>query len=452
MSVKADPKQQLQKLDVEASCLENELMTIKSARTQASEAVLQFKRQLQTACLEVEKKNDSQRDRIQFLQRALETSEKEKDRLLSRLKQIDNEIGTQKEKYDSQVEALQYQAYEVETNLKSKIQVALHQLRGLREFQEHKHQMDQQMRTVSHILAKEKKERIAEQSLIHKALQSQREHYENQLNNDLNEANGFATKFEDLHLDKATTKILHEAEAKREELQRENSLTAEVLKKNDQLRHQLLDLEQQKKILNDLEKTLTLQSVDLKAKLGEVTNKYNDSLEATKEQINQLRNNMKERTAELTNHLENLKQENANVKRQLALSQKNLEKAQNLKEEKLRKQQELLGVMNEAAIFILTSLELQEQEPTKETIVKNSNSLNAVIRKLANVAQDMTGVESRSADSSNKNDSSAQTDKKMSNRFDFMKKGTNDFKNNTEYQKVYGNKDVTKFLRVQRNK
>ena len=449
---KSDPKLILDKLNVENHCLENELMSIKSARTQANEAVLQFKKQLMAASLEVEKKSESQRDRIEFLHRSLEFAEKEKEKLNSRLKQIEHDIDSQKDKYESQVEALQYQSHEIETNLKSKIQVALHQLRGLREFQEHKHQMDQQMRTVSHLLTKERKERISEQSAIHKQLQSQREFFENLLNGGINEANAFATKFEDKYLDKATTKILHETEQKREELKKENIITSDVLKKNDQLRHQLLDLEQQKKLLIDSEKSLTIQSVDLKNKVEELTNKMNETLNSSKEKLNQLKFKMNNKINELTEKLQNLKLENSNIKKQVVLSQKNLEKVELIKEEKLRKQHELLGVMNEAAIFVLTSLELQEKEPTKDDIVKNSNSLNAVIRKLANVAQDISSVESKNIDQNNKNDSSVQTDKKILNRSILSKPLSDEFKNNSEYQRVYGNNNKNKFVHVQRNK
>ena len=396
--IKPEPQQTLQKLSISTDLLENELMNIKSSRTRANQAILQFKRQLQAVAMDVEKKTESQQDRINYLNHAIKAAGQEKERLNSKLRQIQIEVEAQKDKYESQVEAMQYQAHEVETNLKSKIQVALHQLRGLREFQEHKHQMDEQMRNVSNLLTKERKERLAEQSAIHKKLQAQREYYEKQLSHDLAQADAFATEFQDLHLDLATTKILHETEAKREALKQENNNTFEVIKKNDQLRHQLQDLEQQRKLFTDTEKNLTSQAVDFKTKLNDTSKKVEEAIESNKQKLEALRTRMGNKIAELNDRLNNATQLNENLKRQVNLQQKALQRAESMRDEKLRKEQELLCVMNEAAIFVLTSLELQEQEPSKDEVFAHSSGLNAVIRKLANISQEMTGIEKKPID------------------------------------------------------
>lgn len=409
-NIKVDAPTQIQKLSVDAQLLENELMSIKSSRTRANQAVLNFKKQLQLAALDIEKKTDSQKDRADYLTHAIFAAEKEKERLNTKLRQLEHECENQKEKYEQQVEAMQYQAHEVETQLKSKIQVTLHHLRGLKEFQEHKHQMDEQMKTVSHLLAKEKKDRAHEQSLIHKKLQAQREYYERQLTDDLAQADAFANEFEDLHLDLVTTKILHETEAKREALKSENALTLDVLKKNDQLRHQVQSLEQQKKLLSDSEKTLTSQAIDLKAKLEDVKSKVDESILQSKQKLEDIRSKMNVKINELTNRYSDVVAQNEDLKKQIALAQKTLDDAECMKNERQRKQRELLSVMNEAAIFVLTSLELQEKDPTKDEIVSHSSGLNAVIRKLANVSQEMSGVERKQK---SQNELGARADKKL---------------------------------------
>lgn len=412
MEIKGDQIQQLQKLSVETECLENELMNIKSSRTRANQVIQDFKKQLQSVALDVDRKKESQNDRIKYLNHAIDSAEKEKERLNSKLRQLEIEVESQKEKYESQVEAMQYQAHEVETNLKSKIQVALHQLRGLREFQEHKHQMDEQMRNISQLISKERKERLAEQSAIHKKLQAQREYYEKQLSKDLAEADAFATEFQDLHLDLATTKILHETEAKREALKIDNNNTLEVIKKNDQLRHQLQDLEQQRRLLVDTEKNLTTQAVDFKSKLNDTAKKVEEAIETSQQKLDALRTRMNNKIAELNERLSNAQQENDNLKRQVSLQEKSLEHAEFIRDEKLRKQQELMYVMNEAAVFVLTSLELQEKGPTKDEISQHSSGLNAVIRKLANISQEMSGIEKKSV----KSEKDEKADKKMLSR------------------------------------
>lgn len=446
------PKPTAKELEIKSTVMENDLMSARSARSDATQLVLQFKKQLQEAALQVEKKAETQQSRIEFLTRTLNSAEKEKDKLISRIRQFENESQAQKEKYDQQVEAMQYQTKEIESSYMNKIQNALSQLRSLREFQEHKHQMDERMRNLGNQIAKERKQRTTELAAIHKKLVAQREYYEHQLTTKLSEADEYATKFEDLDLDKATTKILHETEERREAIKAEANMASDVIKRNDQLRHQIQDLEQQCKVLNDSEKNLTSQTVDLKAKLEDTKRKVNESIELSKSRIQQLKDRMANKIFELENRLEEDKRQKEILSRELNLAQHQLASAEAQRDERLKKDRNLLGVMNESAIFILTSLELQEKDPTKEELAAHSSALNAVIRKIANVSQDMTGVEPSFVKESSK-DFPPQNDTKTKSFVSSGKpshltaavrkaksqaKNAEDFRNLPEYQKLFG--------------
>ena len=195
------PKPTAKQLEIKSTVIEHDIMSQRSARTDAAQLVLQFKRQLQAAALQVEKKAETQQSRIEFLTRTLNSAEKEKDRLIGRIRQFESEADSQKEKYNHQVEAIQYQTKEIESSYTNKIQNALTQLRALREFQGHKHQMDERMRNLGNQIAKERKQRTVELAAIHKKLVAQREYYEHQLTTKLSEADEYATKFDDLDLD-----------------------------------------------------------------------------------------------------------------------------------------------------------------------------------------------------------------------------------------------------------
>ncbi|OHT09749.1 hypothetical protein TRFO_21277 [Tritrichomonas foetus] len=468
-SQEGNPKQVTKELELKAAVMSTDIMNQRSTREDAAHLVLQFKRQLQAAALTVEKKAETQQSRIEFLTRTLSSAEKERDRLFNRLRQIQNEVESQKDKYDQQVEAMQYQSREVEQNYKAKIHSALQQLRGLREFQEHKHQMDERMRNLSNQIAKERKERTAELAAIHKKLVAQREYYEHQLASKLSEADEYATKFEDLDLDRATTKIIHETEQRREAIKAENNMAAEVIKRNDQLRHQIQDLEQQCKVLDDSEKNLTTQAVDLKAKLEDTKKKVNESIDMSKARLQQLQERMSNKISDLSKRLEEDRKTKENLTRELALAQHQLAFAEGQRDERLKKDHNLLTVMNEAAIFILTSLELQEKDPSKEEIASHSSALNAVIRKIGNVSQDLTGVEPKPIPDSTQT-ASAQTDMKTRG---FVCSGKpsavtaavrkaraqakdTDFRNQPEYQRIFGKESKspgnakTKVVRIQR--
>lgn len=450
---KDDPsKPTAKELEIKSNVMENDIMSQRSAHTDAAQLVLQFKRQLQAAALQVEKKTETQQERIEFLTRTLNSAEKEKDRIISRIRQFENEADSQKEKYNQQVEAIHYQTKEIESSYTTKIQNALSQLRSLREFQGHKHQMDERMRNLGNQIAKERKQRTIELAEIHRKLVAQREYYEHQLATKLSEADEYATKFEDLDLDKATTKILHETEERREAIKAEANMASEVVKRNDQLRHQIQDLEQQRKVLNDNEKNLTSQTVDLRAKLEDTKRKVSESFELSRSRIQQLKERMSNKILELETRLEDDRRQQENLTRELALAQRQLAFAETQRDERLKKDRNLLGVMNESAIFILTSLELQEKDPTKEELAAHSSALNAVIRKIANVSQDLTGVEPKfvkdtSEDTPHFNESkvkgflasggkptaiTAAVRKAKSQR-----KNAEDFRNLPDYQKLY---------------
>lgn len=384
-------------LELKASVIENDIMSKRSAREDATQLVLEFKRKLQQAALSVEKKSETQQSRIDFLTRTLNNAEREKDKIISRIRQINNETEVQKDKYDQQVEAIQNRSKEIEASYKNKILNALTQLRSLREFQEHKHQMDERTRNLGNQIAKERKQRTVELAAIHKKLVAQREYYEHQLESKLSEADEYATKFEDLDLDRATTKILHETEQRREAIKAEANMASEVIKRNDQLRHQIQDLEQQCKILEDSEKSLTTQAVDLKAKFEDTKKRVNESIELSKSRLQQLRERMNGKINDLESRLGEAQKQKESLTRELALANKQLAFAEKLRDERLKKDRNLLDVMNESAIFILTSLELQEKDPTKEEVSSHSSALNAVIRKIGTISQEITGVEPKFA-------------------------------------------------------
>jgi DNA repair exonuclease SbcCD ATPase subunit len=442
------PAQIAKHLSLQHAVQEQELMQQRDARQEATQLILQFKRQLIEAAIAVDRKAESQQSRLDFLTRAVQNAEKEKDRLVGKVRQLGRENDSQKDKFEQQLETMMYQAREAEANYRAKITATLGHLRTLREFQEHKHKMDERMRQLGTMIARERKERTAELAQIHRQLVAQREYYEHQLTAKLSEADEYATKFSDLDLDRATTKILQETEHRREALKAEHTLTSEVVKRNDQLRHQVQDLEQQRQVLEESEKNLTTQAVDLKAKLQETSAKASEALEISKQRLEQLRQNMTARIGELNDKLAGAKHQTEVLKRELALAEKQTGVAEAQRDDRLRKTTNLLGVMNEAAIFILTSLELQQSDPSKDELAKHSGALNAVIRKIANVQQDWIGMQQAPTPEVVQN-RSVQTELPVKK---FVVSGNpqgggaarvkppkvSDFRKNPEYQRVFG--------------
>jgi hypothetical protein len=80
------------------------------------------------------------------------------------------------------------------------------------------------------------------------------------------------------------------------------------------------------------------------------------------------------------------------LKRKLALATKQRVTAEAQCNDCLKKDQNLFSVIDQAAIFILRSLKLQKKDPSKEEVSSQASALNGVIRKIANISQDMAGI------------------------------------------------------------
>jgi hypothetical protein len=443
----ADPAAVTRELQIQNSVLQEEIIQQKTATTDVTLLILQFKRQLQEAALAVDRKAESQQSRAEFLSRTLNNAEREKEKLSTKLRQLRHEIDAQREKFEQQLETMVYQAHESEISYAQKIQQTLQQLKNLRDFQEYKVKLDARIRELGIIMAQEQKEHKAELGAIHRKLVAQRQYYENHLAAKLSDADEYATKFEDLDLEKAMTKILQETEHRREQLKSDNSSTTEVIKRNDQLRHQVQDLEQQRHILEESEKNLTMQAVDLKTKFAETTKKSQEATEVSNVRLEQLKHQMENRVEELRSHLSDEQKKTLNLRRELSLTEKLLEKAEAQRDDRLKKDNNLLGVMTEAAIFVLTSLELQEKDPSKDEIASHSSALNAVIRKIAIISQDLTGVQQNASAETTAN-AAVQTELPVRKFVNSGKaepkpkpygttKQVEDFRKNSEYQRVF---------------
>jgi hypothetical protein len=176
-----NPAKLVKQLSLTKAAQEQELIHNRDARQEATQLILQFKRQLIEAAIAVDRKAESQQSRLDFLNRAVLNAEKEKERLVGKLRQSGRDRDSHKDRFEQQLESMMYQARETENSYRTRIAMTLSQLRTLREFQEQKHKMDERMRELGNIIARERKERAGELGHIHRQLVAQREFYERQL-------------------------------------------------------------------------------------------------------------------------------------------------------------------------------------------------------------------------------------------------------------------------------
>ena len=193
-----------------------------------------------------------------------------------------------------------------------------------------------------------------------------------------------------------------------------------------------------------LDKSVVAKTV---AKLEETAKKVDESLALSRQRLDQLKTALANRISDLTNRLEDEKQKRESLKRELVAAQKKLEMAEKQRDARIKKDTDLLSVANEAAIFILTSLELQERDPTKDQVTAQSSSLNKVIRKINNLSQDLTGVQPKQSEDVTQSQSiktvrkwmpSGKAESPTKTRTIRPTKKTEDFRNSPEYQRIFG--------------
>lgn len=455
--VVGDVNQKIDKEENHIQCLEKEFTESKEKEPEVEEKYISIKNAYEETNKEIADTEQTLRDRIGFLNRAVRAAENDQVRLHQDMADIKKEEEVQKQKYEAEAERINYEANDINTALKSKIQVALHQLRGLREFQERKHQLDQQMKAVKQLIEEERKQHYIELTDIHHQLIDQRQYYDHDLSVKLAAANEFARNFADLHVDLATSKIMKETHENRTALSKENTRSMDVLKKNEDLRKQIKTLEQRKIIFEGKDKKVSAESTELRANCEKLETDFIKIIDSNKEKIDQLREEMDERISELTDRLKIDREENERLKRQCAIETKNLQLAEESRFENFRKECDLLDSMNSAATFVLTSLEDKYKDQTEnEEIAKSKSALNALIRKLAIIDAEINAKAKSRRLLHSSRDIAVQTDKPdpamilsgktqppLTSRVGINPrirtlKGLQDIKNMPQYKRLYG--------------
>jgi hypothetical protein len=267
------------------------------------------------------------------------------------------------------LDALRAEQDEIEGSLRSQIQMSLVQLKGLRECQEYRSQIEIQRRQITAMIASDKKEHANEMSQIHHQLVDQREFYEEQLASKLGAAEEFAGDFAELHIDNLTGKIQKETWTFETQFRNENAELYQALKDNENLRATLTKLRQQGKIrsgcvdkvdkeADKLEKELE----DLERQSARPRNVVSDVEEAFSAKVVRMRN-----------FLEEQHNENISLKKDVALLTARLAALEAESTDRQAEGSDLLSAVKESSALILAKLnETQGELPKNEQISKLS--------------------------------------------------------------------------------
>lgn len=430
--IKGDAEQTFKMNEFNVKRLEEKLEDYTQHSKEAPAIISQSIQTINEAAKSNDQVIENMNDRIAYYHRVLKASQDDQEIFMNKLTEI-HEIGiSKKAKYQEDLEQQKAEQQEMENDLKTQIQSVLHQLKGLRGFQELRHQLDQQNRAVRNLIIQEKQKASQDITEIKHQITDQREFYENDLTVRLEQANRFAREFSDLHMDLVTTKIMNETKQNRKDLQLEEARTIELLRDNDRIRKQLHVVEQQHKINQGSVDSIHKEYSTLKLAHAETEKKYFESQVSRRDRIHQVTDEFEDKIDELKHRKEEALQRRSLLEKELNSYKKELQKAENSRSEAFHKECDVLEKMNQTATFILTAIdkvigeENQTNEPSSVTKTKpreinetelklQKNELSRLMQRLHSISQQMkeTEIKNRNRNNSNLKDVETQTEKSI---------------------------------------
>lgn len=382
--IKGDPEQTIKQTEIDNSCLERELNDATSKRDGARALIASSIASINQARATNADILQTRSDRISFLRRAISAAETDQQRFQAELRDIESRAEQEKQCQNAKLEKLRLDFNEVESELKARVHGALQQLKNLREFQEHRHILDQQKRQLTQMIADEKKKYSDELSDIHRRLVEQREFYEQDLREKLAAANQFVDDYADLHMDLVTQKIAAETKSRRDEMRDGNASDFKLLTDNESLRKQATELQRSHQIRAQSVKVVEGRATKMKAQADEIEARMNSQGQDARDRLRGFREETEFRITELTQRVKDLRDMNVELKQKTAIAAKDLAAAEESRFEHMKKEYELVTAMNDAAVFVLTSLD-KVADKEDEEIKKKKSALNQIVQILATI-------------------------------------------------------------------
>ena len=333
------------------------------------------------------------KDRIGYLQRVIKANNDDQRIFKDKLVEIAKMGEEKKEEHQRNLEKQKANQIEMENELQMEIQDILSQLKNFRGFQEQRHQLDQQIRTLRNLIDTTKKNNHQEITEIRHKILDQRTFYEEDLKTRLVEARQFAKDFSDLHMDLVTQKIAEENIENRNALKQDMLQSIENLRKNDELRKKWIVVERDFKINQENVGKIAKDYAALKVQCKEYEEKLETITQENRQRLMQLKDETEFSLNDHQQDLLELKKRNEELKKEAALAARQLKRAEAKRFEAFKKEVQFLDQMNQSASFLLTSISkampLDENTDNDDQLNVHRSELSKLMRRLQAVSEKM---------------------------------------------------------------
>lgn len=278
---------------------------------------------------------------------------------------------------------------DMENKLRSQIESLSHQLKSLREFKERKSILIEQKKTLEKLIFEEKKASHMEINAIHKKLLDQRDFYDQDLRDRLENAKNYATKFADLHIDVLTQKIQAESLSKRKELQSSDSQIYNHLNSCDQIMKDIEQYTRRNTILKAKVELGTLDIVELKKAKKKIEYEMLQTVTNHQAELSQYQEIYNEKESKMSNQLIRLREQNQILKTQVERELEEMKVAENSRvdsqatDSKSQFQRGLFELLRLSADDVLKAIENKYGPSNDDIFLSHRSSMAKLIRRLS---------------------------------------------------------------------
>ncbi|OHT04765.1 hypothetical protein TRFO_06210 [Tritrichomonas foetus] len=388
---KPNPAQLNAKLQIQANRLESEIHTTRGLAEQAVVDSARSRSRIRRMGEQLEEKSKDLDAEIQHLEWAVEQSGQERAKLLSQVEQANANLETTIQKYAEQLQQKRTEQAEQEALLRSELQMYNTELESLREFQNQRAQMEEELRHLDQTLIQHRQVHQETMEQFKQQLKREQEHYERENQRRVREAEQAAVNIKDECLEAAAIRCIQDSQAVSHQLRKNQFKSRDILNANNELVKKIESLKRDNQLLTEREKIL----------MGDVA-KYRQQIETMKMKIAEdevsyakerakIETESAEKIESLETECSELEKDNESLQKQIDFLRQRTEEIEGQKRMSSNKQSGLMKLITSTAPFVLDSLKSDSTENDQPP------PLQALINKLTEAVEDEEAAERQAA-------------------------------------------------------
>lgn len=384
---KPNPAQLNAKLQLQAECLESEILTTKGLAEQAIIDSARSRSRIRRMNEELNEKTKDLDAEIMTLERSVEQSGQDRAKLQAQVEAAKANLDSAIQRYAEQLQQKRTEQAEQEALLRSELQMYNTELESLREFQNQRAQMEEELRHLDQTLLKHRQVHQETMEQFRQQLKREQEQYERENAKRVREAEQAAVNIKDECLEAAAIRCIQDSQAVSYQLRKNQFKSRDILNANNELVKKIESLKRDNNLLTEREKMLMEDVAKYRQQIETMKLKIADDEVAYAKERARIETESQEKIETLENECQQIEKENESLQRQIDFIRSRTEEIEGQKKMSSNKQSNLMKLITSTAPFVLESL----KSDTSGT--DQPPPLQALIAKLTEAVEDEEAAE-----------------------------------------------------------